>query len=79
MKLGSNSNMNLNAQIWFNYSVHLCNTFESHPTSEELADVTLVCADQKEIKAHWSVLRNCSPMMKNLLILLLNHYMMLTI
>ena len=59
--------MNLNAQIWFNYSVHLCNTFESHPTSKELADVTLVCADQKEIKAHWSVLSNCSPMMKNLL------------
>ena len=49
---------------WDNYSNHLKEMLHEMLKSNELADVTLVCDDNKQIKAHKLVLSACSTVFK---------------
>merc|ERR1712126_314643 len=49
---------------WDNYSNHLKEMLHEMLKSNELADVTLVCDDKKQIKAHKLVLSACSTVFK---------------
>ena len=52
---------------WHAYTDHLRDILREMKTSNDFADVTLVCDDKKEIKAHRNILSACSPVFKNML------------
>ena len=52
---------------WHNHSDHLRDALKELKTTENFADVTLVCEDRKQIKAHRYVLSACSPAFKDML------------
>ena len=49
---------------WHTYSDHLREMLHDMSKSQYLTDVTLVCDDKKQIKAHRIVLSACSPIFK---------------
>ena len=51
---------------WHDYQVHLRDMLHEMQTSEDLTDVTLVCDDDKQIKAHKVVLSACSNVFKKI-------------
>ena len=53
--------------IWHTYPEHLRGMMQDMLTSEEFADVTLVCDDNKSIMAHKNILSACSPVFKDIL------------
>merc|ERR1712126_447748 len=52
---------------WHTYSDHLRDLLHNMRKSEYLTDVTLVCDDQKQYKAHKIVLSACSTAFKNII------------
>ena len=52
---------------WHAYSDHLQEMLHGMMASQDFTDVTLVCNDQKKIKAHKVVLSACSPVFRNIL------------
>ena len=52
---------------WHTYSDHLRDSLKELKTTENFADVTLVCDDRKQIKAHRYILSACSPVFKDML------------
>ena len=52
--------------IWHTYPEHLRGMMQDMLTSEDFADVTLVCDDNKSIMAHKNILSACSPFFKNI-------------
>ena len=52
---------------WHTYSDHLREMLHNMRKSESLTDVTLVCDDQKQFKAHKVVLSACSTVFKNII------------
>ena len=52
---------------WHTYTDHLRDMLKEMMASNDFADVTLVCDDKKEIKAHRNILSACSPVFKNML------------
>merc|ERR1712126_497822 len=52
--------------IWFNHQDNFKDTMHEILKSNELADVTLVCDDNKEFKVHKIVLTACSPVLKSI-------------
>ena len=52
---------------WHTYTDHLRDMLKEMMTSNDFADVTLVCDDKKDIKAHRNILSACSPVFKNML------------
>ena len=52
---------------WHNYSDHLRTMLHDMMKSNELTDVTLVCDDKIQFKAHKIVLSACSPVFKTIL------------
>ena len=57
---------NLNVQ-WQDFSIHLKGTLHEMLKTEEFTDVTLVCDDQKEFKAHKVILSACSSIFRKML------------
>ena len=57
---------NLNVQ-WQDFSIHLKGTLHEMLKTEEFTDVTLVCDDQKEFKAHKVILSACSSVFRKML------------
>ena len=53
---------------WDTYSDHLRKTFYELMKSNELTDVTLVCDDRSQFKAHKIVLSACSAVFKSIII-----------
>ena len=53
--------------IWQSYSDHLRDMLHEMMKSNELTDVTLVCDDKKQFKAHKIVLSACSTVFKNII------------
>ena len=51
---------------WHTYSDHLREMFHEMMKSDELTDVTLVCDDKKQFKAHKIVLSACSSVFKSI-------------
>ena len=49
---------------WNTYSDHLRSMLHSLLSSPDSADVTLVCDDQKQLRAHKAILSYCSPIFK---------------
>merc|ERR1712133_34542 len=54
-------------QNWHTYSDHLREMLHDMMKSDELTDVTLVCDDKIQLKAHKIVLSACSSVFKNIL------------
>ena len=52
---------------WHNYSDHLKEILYNLRKSQVLTDVTLVCDDRKQIKAHKIVLNACSTVFRNII------------
>ena len=52
---------------WHTYADHLMEMLHKMMKSDELTDVTLVCDDQKQFKAHKIVLSACSTVFKNII------------
>ena len=52
---------------WATYSDHLKEMLHDMMTSEELSDVTLICDDKIQFKAHKIVLSSCSSVFKNII------------
>ena len=52
---------------WNDFKESLIFSFRELRDDREFSDVTLVCEDDKEIKAHKTVLISCSPVLRNLL------------
>ena len=52
---------------WHTYSDHLQNLLYEMKISDELTDVTLVCDDKKQYKAHKIVLSACSTVFKSII------------
>ena len=52
---------------WVNYSDHLREMLHEMMKSEKLTDVTLVCDDKKQFKAHKIVLSACSSVFKSII------------
>jgi len=52
---------------WPTYSDHLREMLHEMMKSNELTDVTLVCDDKKQFKAHKIVLSACSPVFKSII------------
>ena len=52
---------------WHTYSDHLREMLHNMMKSDKLTDVTLVCDDQKQFKAHKIVLSACSTVFKNII------------
>ena len=52
---------------WKTFSKHLDQTFRDLLEDKRFANVTLVCDDQRQIKAHKFVLSACSPVFKSVL------------
>ena len=53
--------------IWHTYPEHLSGMMKDMLTTQDFADVTLVCDDKKSIMAHKNILSACSPVFKNIL------------
>ena len=53
--------------VWESYSGHLQNLLHDMWTSDDLTDVTLVCDENKKIKAHKVVLSACSLFLKSVI------------
>ena len=53
--------------IWQSYSDHLRDMLHEMMKSNELTDVTLVCDDKKQFKAHKIVLSACSSVFKGII------------
>ena len=53
--------------IWHTFSEHLQLMFKDLYEEEKYCDVTLVCDDQTQFKAHKIVLRACSPVFKKII------------
>ena len=51
---------------WHTYSDHLKEMLHEMMKSNELADVTLVCDDKKQFKAHKIVLSACSSVFRRI-------------
>ena len=51
---------------WETFSDHLPNMLREMMTEEAFTDVTLICEDKKNIKAHRNILAACSPVFKNM-------------
>jgi len=60
----SQKKYNLN---WHTYSDHLREMLHNMRKSEDLTDVTLVCDDMRQFKAHKIVLSACSTVFKNII------------
>ena len=52
---------------WFTFSNHLQSMFKDLYEEGKHSDVTLVCDDQTQFKAHKIVLRACSPVFKKII------------
>ena len=52
---------------WQTYSDHLRGMMQEMMTSEDFADVTLVCDDKKTVRAHKNILSACSTVFKDIL------------
>ena len=52
---------------WQTYSDHLHEMLHKMLKTNELTDVTLVCDDKRQIKAHKIVLSACSPVFKGII------------
>ena len=52
---------------WHTFSDHLLENFKHLYSSNQFADVTLVCDDQKQLKAHKFVLGGCSKVFLRIL------------
>ena len=52
---------------WHTFEVHLKEMLQEMFMSPNFSDVTIVCDDQKKIKAHRNVLSASSPIFKNIL------------
>merc|ERR1712126_241602 len=52
---------------WHTYSDHLKDMLHNMMKSDELTDVTLVCDDKRQLKAHKVVLSACSPVFKDII------------
>ena len=52
---------------WHTYSDHLREMLHEMMKSNELTDVTLVCDDKKQFKAHKIVLSACSSVFKSII------------
>ena len=52
---------------WHKYSDHLRDMMKAMMTSNAFTDVTLVCEDKLQIKAHKNILSACSPVFDNML------------
>ena len=52
--------------VWHSYSDHLRDMMKELMTNDDLADVTLVSEDRKQIKAHKNILSACSPVFKDI-------------
>ena len=52
---------------WHKYSDHLRDIMKAMMTSNAFTDVTLVCEDKLQIKAHKNILSACSPVFDNML------------
>ena len=53
--------------IWHTYPEHLSGMMKDMLTTQDFADVTLVCDDKKSIMAHKNILSACSPVFKDIL------------
>ena len=51
---------------WKEFEQCASQTFRDHFNSDEYADVTLACDDDKQIKAHKAILSSCSPFFKRI-------------
>ena len=51
---------------WYSYSDHLREMLQEMMKSDELSDVTLVCDDKRQFKAHKIVLSACSSLFKSI-------------
>ena len=51
---------------WETFSDHLPNMLREMMTEGAFTDVTLICEDKKNIKAHRNILAACSPVFKNM-------------
>ena len=54
---------------WQTYPDHLRGMMQEMMTSENFADVTLVCDDKKTVGAHRNILSACSPVFKDILLM----------
>ena len=52
---------------WPDYSDYLQDTLRKMMNSESYKDVTLVCDDMRQIRAHRNILSTCSPIFNNIL------------
>ena len=52
---------------WHSYSDNWREIIRDMMETKDFADVTLVCDDMKQIKAHRNILSACSPLLKNIL------------
>ena len=55
---------------WHIYSDHLREMLHEKMKSDELTDVTLVCNDKKQFKAHKIVLSACSSVFSKVLLMI---------
>jgi len=52
---------------WDTYTDHLREILHDMRNSNELTDVTLICEDKKQFKAHRNILSACSPVFKSII------------
>ena len=52
---------------WHTYSDHLRDMLHEMMKSDHLTDITLVCEDKKQFKAHMIVLSACSSVFKSII------------
>ena len=52
---------------WNNFQENVCNAFSSMRKSDDFADVTFICEDEKQVKAHKVILGALSPFLNNIL------------
>ena len=52
---------------WHSYSDHLRSLMKELMVNEDLADITLITDDKKQIKANINILSVCSPLFKDIL------------
>ena len=46
---------------WNNFQENVCHAFSSMRKSDDFADVTFICEDEKQVKAHKVILGELSP------------------
>ena len=52
---------------WKNFQENVCSAFSSMRKSDDFADVTFICEDDKQVKAHKVILGELSPFLNNIL------------